>query len=81
YQQLRARARSFDTLVAVNVERLMPLPASDGGETNVRAHEVSNGLLEMLGTTAPVLGRLFLPEEYDTPHEGAVMVSFEEWQG
>lgn len=80
YQQLRARARSFDTLVAVRVDRLMPLPTPDGGETNVRAHEVSHGLLEMLGTTAPVLGRLFLPEEYDTPQEGAVMVSFEEWQ-
>jgi putative ABC transport system permease protein len=81
YQQIRARARSFDALVAVNVQRLMPLATPDGGETNVRAHEISNGLLEMLGTMAPALGRLFLPEEYDTPQEGAVMVTFEEWQG
>jgi putative ABC transport system permease protein len=80
YQQLRQRARSFDTLVAVNVERLMPLASPDGGETNVRAHEISRGLFEMLGATTPTLGRLFVPEEYQTPEEGAVMVTFEEWQ-
>jgi putative ABC transport system permease protein len=80
YQQLRARVRSFDTLVAVRVDRLMPLATPDGGEMNVRAHEISDGLLEMLGTTAPAVGRLFLPEEYGTPQEGAVMVAFDEWQ-
>lgn len=81
YQQLRRRARTFDTLAAINVRRLMPLASTDGGETEVRAHEVSSGLFEMLGTTTPALGRLFLPGEYSTPQEGAVMVAFEEWQG
>jgi predicted permease len=80
YQQLRLRARAFETLVAVSTRRLMPLPLPDGGETNVQAHEVSSGLFDMLGPTTPVLGRLFLPEEYTTPQEGAVMVAFEEWQ-
>jgi putative ABC transport system permease protein len=80
YQQLRQRASAFDALVAVNVRRLLPLATRDGGETNVRAHEISSGLFEMLGTTTPALGRLFLPEDYETPQEGAVMVTFEEWQ-
>ena len=39
YQQLRARARSFELLAAVNVERFMPLPTPDGGEKMVPAHE------------------------------------------
>lgn len=80
YQQLRQRTRMFDTLVAVRVDRLMPLALPDGSEENVRAHEISGGLFDMLGTTTPALGRLFLPEEYETPKEGAVMVTFEEWQ-
>jgi len=79
YKQLRQRARVFDALVAVNTQRLMPLASPDGGETNVRAHEISDGLFGMLGTTTPALGRLFLPEEYETAQEGAVMVTFEEW--
>jgi len=79
YQQLRQRARVFDTLVAVNTRRLMPLASPDGGETNVPAHEISGSLFAMLGTTTPALGRLFLPEEYETAREGAVMVTFEEW--
>ena len=80
YQQLRERTRVFDTLVAVSTRRLMPLTAPGGGETEVRAYEISGGVFEMLGTTRAALGRLFLPEEYATPQEGAVMVTFEEWQ-
>lgn len=79
FQQLRRRARTFDTLVAVNTRRLMPLALPEG-EREVPAHEISGGVFDMLGTTTPALGRLFLPQEYETSQEGAVMISFEEWQ-
>ncbi len=88
YEQLRERARSFGMLSAVNTRRLMPLATADGGEEEVPALEISVGLLELLGASRPALGRAFLPEEYGTrqagvpvTEEGAVMVTFEEWQG
>lgn len=81
YQQIRARARSFEKLAAVNVRRLMPLATADGGELEVRAHEVSPSLFDLLGVTAPALGRLFTEEEYAGVSEGAVMITFEEWRG
>jgi putative ABC transport system permease protein len=88
YEQLRERARSFEMLSAVNTRRLMPLAAADGGQEEVPAIEISVGLLELLNASSPALGRAFLPEEYATPEggglltqEGAVMVTFEEWQG
>lgn len=80
YQQIRERARSFETLAAVDVERLMPLATADGGEEMVPAHGISGDLLEMLGAATPALGRTFLPDEYGTAQEGAVMVTFDEWQ-
>jgi putative ABC transport system permease protein len=79
YQHLRDRARSFQTLAAINTRRLMPLTV-DGGEQEVPAHEISADLLTMLGAATPALGRAFLPEEYGTPREGAVMITYEEWQ-
>ncbi|HET9662858.1 MAG TPA: ABC transporter permease [Burkholderiales bacterium] len=80
YQQLRARAISFETLAAVDTERLMPLFTEGGGTLNVPAHEISPQLLEMLDATTPAAGRLFAPEEYGTDDEGAVVVTWEEWQ-
>jgi predicted permease len=81
YQQLRERARSFEILAAVNTRRLMPL-SRDGGEEEVPASEISADVLRLLGAATPALGRAFVPEEYDSPweQEGAVMVTFEEWQ-
>lgn len=81
YQQLRERARSFEILAAVNTRRLMPL-SRDGGEEEVPASEISGDLLRLLGAATPALGRAFVPEEYDSPweQEGAVMVTYEEWQ-
>jgi putative ABC transport system permease protein len=88
YEQLRERARSFERLSAVNTRRLMPLATADGGEEEVPALEISVGLLELLGASSPALGRAFLPDEYGArqrgvrgTQEGAVMVTFEEWQG
>jgi predicted permease len=80
YQQLRARARSFETLAAVDTARLMPLATENGGELNVPAREISPQLLEMLDAKIPAVGRAFLSEEYGTGDEGAVMVTWEEWQ-
>ena len=34
----------------------------------------------LLGAATPALGRAFLPQEYGSPQEGAVMVTYEEWQ-
>jgi predicted permease len=80
YQHLRERARSFQTLAAVNTERLIPLSIRDGGDEEVRAHEISSEILDLLGAATPALGRGFVPEEYGSPQEGAVMVTHEEWQ-
>lgn len=79
YQHLRERARSL-TLAAVNTERLMPLSIRDGDEEEVPAHEISSEILGLLGAATPALGRGFVPEEYGSPQEGAVMVTYEEWQ-
>jgi putative ABC transport system permease protein len=80
YQHLRERARSFEMLAAVNTERLMPLSSRDGGREEVPAHEISSALLMLLGAATPALGRRFVPEEYGSRQEGAVMVTYEEWQ-
>lgn len=88
YQQLRERARSFEMLSALSTRRLMPLATASGGEEEVPAIEISVELLDLLGASRPALGRGFLPEEYGArqagvpvTEEGAVMVTFEEWQG
>jgi predicted permease len=81
YQYLRERARSFEVLAALNQRRLMPLSSvRDGGEEEVPAREISPDLLDLLGATPPALGRAFLPQEYGSPQEGAVMITHEEWQ-
>jgi predicted permease len=80
YREIRRRARSFDTLAAVNVRRLMPLATPGGGELEVRAHEISPDVFDLLGVTAPALGRLFTDEEYQRRPEGAVMITFDEWR-
>ena len=59
----------------------MPLSSvRDGGEEEVPAREISPELLDLLGATPPALGRAFLPQEYGSPQEGAVMITHEEWQ-
>ena len=80
YQHLRERARSFEILAAVNTERLMPLSIRDGGEEEVPAHEISSEILTLLGAATPALGRAFVSQEYGSLQEGAVMVTYEEWQ-
>jgi predicted permease len=80
YQHLRERARSFQALAAVSTRRLMPLSIGNGGEEEVPAGEISSEVMDLLGVPAPALGRAFLREEYGSPQEGAVMVTYEEWQ-
>jgi predicted permease len=80
YRYLRERARSFETLAAVSTRRLMPLSTRDGGEEEVPAGEISPEVLELLGAKTPALGRAFLPDEYGAGQEGAVMVTYGEWQ-
>jgi len=44
-----------------------------------RGFLVSEGFFSLLGT-APVLGRLFLPEDYSTSGPSVVVLSYEHWQ-
>jgi predicted permease len=80
YRYLRERARSFETLAAVSTQRLMPLSTRDGGEEEVPAGEISPEVLDMLDAKTPALGRAFLPDEYGAGEEGAVMLTYGEWQ-
>ena len=79
YQALRERARSFEALATINIQRLLRLPSSDGGFEAVDAPEVSPALFDMLGVT-PVLGRAFLPEEYAGESGAVAMITHQGWQ-
>ena len=79
YQSLQERARSFETLATINIQRLIRLPQSDGGFKSVDAPEVSPALFDMLGIT-PVLGRAFLPEEYVGESGAVTMITYQGWQ-
>ena len=80
FVDLRARARSYQDLVAAEASGLL-LPDRGEGPELVSAQRVSTGFFDLLGVT-PALGRTFLPEEYaDGAADGVVMLmSWGAWE-
>ena len=84
YEGLNAQARSFESLSAIGVQRVL-VSDDNGVETAVSGASVGSGFFATLAIS-PVLGRAFLPEDFILP-EGlepsagdVAMISHGYWQ-
>ena len=78
YLDYRERARSFESLAAIERSSILIPDMGDGPEI-VPTAAVSTDLFEML-RAAPGLGRTFLPEEHSVAADAVFMITYGAWQ-
>jgi putative ABC transport system permease protein len=78
FERYRERARALDRIAALTAGR-ETVSDEDGVEEQVVSARVSPELFDMLDVS-PVLGRMFLPEEYAMARESVAMLSYDYWQ-
>ena len=78
YMDLKQRARSFQSLAAVEMSSVL-LPDEGQGPQLWTAARVSPELFDVLHVS-PALGRTFLPEEYRDGSEAVFLLTYGAWQ-
>ncbi len=78
FASFRERTRSFEKMGALQSGQLL---VSVEGESQdfVGTASITADAMEILDA-APALGRTFLPEEYNAPHDGVSMITYGYWQ-